>query len=298
MPHRSKQDFARLTDEALGTIMAPFPSWGSAKEGPGPKYFYKSLLLICSSLLSRQMCAASARRPTYTKARRALLRIFRYGCMLYTYIHACMRVPKARVRLSRARERNQRCIYILRACATTMLAMGASGTRTGVVTGGQLVSPRGAVERTSKPTATVTRHRRGEYRGHRRGRATSRQSARSAVVGRHHETKIRWGIPARARKREEAAAIIFHRQKRKGRMPFISPGSVGSHVVGAVACDTSITDQPACCTADGGDGIRIGYTLSTWTSYTRLSRAPRIPVYNRYICGHCAPILIFLLLLD
>lgn len=59
MPHRSKQDFARLTDEALGTIMAPFPPWGSAKEGPGPKYFYKSLLLICSSLLSRQMCAAS-----------------------------------------------------------------------------------------------------------------------------------------------------------------------------------------------------------------------------------------------
>lgn len=60
MPHRSKQDFARLTDEALGTVMAPFPSWGSAKEGPGPKYFYKSLLLICSSLLSRQMCAASS----------------------------------------------------------------------------------------------------------------------------------------------------------------------------------------------------------------------------------------------
>ncbi|KYN42177.1 hypothetical protein ALC56_03315 [Trachymyrmex septentrionalis] len=37
-------------------------------------------------------------------------------------------------------------------------------------------------------------------------------------------------------------------------MPFISSGSVGSHVVGAVACDTSITDQPACCTADGSDG--------------------------------------------
>ncbi|KAL2713288.1 LOW QUALITY PROTEIN: hypothetical protein V1478_016986 [Vespula squamosa] len=36
------------------------------------------------------------------------------------------------------------------------------------------------------------------------------------------------------------------RQKRKGRMPFISSGLVGSHVVGAAPCDTSITGQPAC----------------------------------------------------
>ncbi|KAL2749365.1 hypothetical protein V1477_002305 [Vespula maculifrons] len=35
-------------------------------------------------------------------------------------------------------------------------------------------------------------------------------------------------------------------QKRKGRMPFISSGLVGSHVVGAAPCDTSITGQPAC----------------------------------------------------
>jgi len=72
MPHRSKQDFARLTDEALGTIMAPFPSWGSAKEGPGPKYFYKSLLLICSSLLSRQMCAASTTAHIHKSTSRPL----------------------------------------------------------------------------------------------------------------------------------------------------------------------------------------------------------------------------------
>lgn len=49
--------------------------------------------------------------------------------------------------------------------------------------------------------------------------------------------------PGPPREREEAT-IIFHRQKRKGRMPFISPGSVGSHVVGAAACDTSITGLP------------------------------------------------------
>jgi len=35
-----------------------------------------------------------------------------------------------------------------------MLAMGASGTRAEAVTGGQLVSLRGAIEHTSKPTAT------------------------------------------------------------------------------------------------------------------------------------------------
>jgi len=34
--------------------------------------------------------------------------------------------------------------------------MGASGTRAEAVTGGQLVSLRGAIEHTSKPTATVT----------------------------------------------------------------------------------------------------------------------------------------------
>jgi len=64
MPHRSKQDFARLTDEALGTVMAPFPSWGPGrKKGQDRKYFYKSLLLICSSLLSRQMCARGELSP-------------------------------------------------------------------------------------------------------------------------------------------------------------------------------------------------------------------------------------------
>lgn len=86
------------------------------------------------------------------------------------------------------------------------------------------------------------------------------------------------GGSLRAREREEVAAIIFHRQKRKGRMPFISPGSVGSHVVGAVACDTSITDQPACCTADGGDGTHRVYVVYMDVLYTVIPRAayPRI----------------------
>ncbi|TGZ51207.1 Uncharacterized protein DBV15_03175 [Temnothorax longispinosus] len=53
---------------------------------------------------------------------------------------------------------------------------------------------------------------------------------------------------------ENTHASYLDPTKRKGRMPFISPGSVGSHVVDAVARDTSITDQPACCTADGGNG--------------------------------------------
>ncbi|EGI64525.1 hypothetical protein G5I_07032 [Acromyrmex echinatior] len=50
-------------------------------------------------------------------------------------------------------------------------------------------------------------------------------------------------------------------------MPFISSGSVGSHVVGSVACDTSITDQPACCTADGGDGTHRECLAAAARSY-------------------------------
>ena len=97
--------FARLTDEALGAVMAPFPrrkqnetadgdgertvarsGQGSSvnrgtvgqqpAEKPGPKYFYKSLLLICSSLLSRQMRPSTGERSpdnrtfsTYTLVR-------------------------------------------------------------------------------------------------------------------------------------------------------------------------------------------------------------------------------------
>lgn len=82
------------------------------------------------------------------------------------------------------------------------------------------------------------------------------------------------GAPrGRKTEREEATTIIFHRQKRKGRMPFISPGSVGSHVVGAAACDTSITDQPGLPHRPTVAMVRKRVYVSTWTSYTRLPRA-------------------------
>jgi len=85
MPHRSKQDFARLTDEALGTVMAPFPSWGPGrKKGQDRKYFYKSLLLICSSLLSRPRARASERASElchrYTHARVLLFAVCNNAC--------------------------------------------------------------------------------------------------------------------------------------------------------------------------------------------------------------------------
>jgi len=47
-------------------------------------------------------------------------------------------------------------------------------------------------------------------------------------------------------------------------MPFISPGSVGSHVVAAAACDTSITGptSPPLHIAVGGDGAPLARTYT------------------------------------
>lgn len=154
MPHRSKQDFARLTDEALGTVMAPFPSWGSAKEGPGPKYFYKSLLLICSSLLSRQMCAANSAARAHKSAR-----------ALRTLPHIPLPRTNTRVRISKAtrarplkveaRSSAATNVYMSSACATTMLAIGTSGSGTGAVTGASWLR-RGAPPTQASQPATVT----------------------------------------------------------------------------------------------------------------------------------------------
>lgn len=65
---------------------------------------------------------------------------------------------------------------------------------------------------------------RAEADGEKRERKRDEDGERGTVVGRHRERRS----PGGARK---AATIIFHRRKRKGRTPFISPGSVGSHVV-------------------------------------------------------------------
>lgn len=44
-------------------------------------------------------------------------------------------------------------------------------------------------------------------------------------------------------------------------MPFISPGSVGSHVVAAAGCDTSITEARTACTAS--PSVAMGYYART-----------------------------------
>lgn len=272
MPRRSEQDLARLTDEALGVVMAPFPSWGSArKKGQDQKYFYKSLLLICSSLLSRQMCAASSTARTQRRActprssllpSPLLLSLFLFAAVssaysnhrvhTHTYAHyASFTSEHCNVRTRtfkrfRARADERRVC----ACATTMLALGASGT--GERPRGRDRGPAGLAAGRHRHRRTPNvytlhgsaprrhRHRRREYRRRSVAGSTSeKRPGRRAVVGRHRETARvpRRGRASRASERaSEAATIIFHRQKRKGRMPFISPGSVGSHVVWCRCC--------------------------------------------------------------
>lgn len=250
------------------------------------------------------MCAANSAARAHKStpcALRELFHIFhRYTRSLLrgnvpAHRHRAHEIVKLKARASATISANilYTYTYTLFMCATTMLR-DAVHRGIGAVTEDQLASPRGATDTSKAEANNRHRHHRREYHSHRRRSHVA--APRSAVVGRHRETTTSVGDP---QEREKLATIIFHRQKRKGRMPFISPGSVGSHVVGAAACDTSITDQPACCIADGGDGTHRVY-MSTWTSYTRLSPRVVFPYITDISprTDHCAPILIFLLLLD
>jgi len=165
-PHRSEQDFARLTDEALGTVMAPFPSWGPArKKGQDRKYFYKSLLLICSSLLSRQMCARGELSPAWRTQRRpraserARARTLTYSAVgertraraLLRASERCRRYTHARPPLRRVRQ--PPCTSAKRE-PTGGPAGVAAGRRTNTI----------AVTRRRPSPTSPSR----EYRGHRR----------------------------------------------------------------------------------------------------------------------------------
>lgn len=88
-------------------------------------------------------------------------------------------------------------------------------------------------------------------------------------------------LSRRGPRTRKATTIIFHRQKRKGRTPFISPGSVGSHVVGAAGCDTSITDRRPACTV----------TSCVVRSYVRLHDTVHVDRWHRtsYITDISAP---------
>jgi len=59
-------------------------------------------------------------------------------------------------------------------------------------------------------------------------------------------------------------------------MPFISPGSVGSHVVAAAACDTSITGptSPPLHIAVGGDGAPLARTYTCVCVFARIYVSP------------------------
>lgn len=189
-----------------------------------------------------------------------------------------------------------------------------NGERRGEAQWFQLASPRGAATTTSASSMSidiasigtsnsiirigilhrVVRRERIVDRGHRQGRdqPTNREgerrmekregeTERNTVVGRHRERRASLaGAPER-----KATTIIFHRQKRKGRTPFISPGSVGSHVVGAAGCDTSITDRPACTVAS-----------CVIRSYVRLHDTVHVDRWHRtsYITDISAPAIVLL----
>jgi len=144
--------------------MAPFPSWGPArKKGQDRKYFYKSLLLICSSLLSRQMCARGELSPAWRTQRRPrasararadshLLRRWR------THTRALLRASERCRRYTHARPPLQR----VRQPPCTSAKRDPTGGPAGVAAG-RRTNTIAVTRRRPSPTSPSR-----EYRGHRR----------------------------------------------------------------------------------------------------------------------------------
>lgn len=192
---------------------------------PGPKYFYKSLLLICCSLLSRQMHPAAdptiepSRVPLPTPSPPLLL-----DPDSRTRSRGCFKYPRE---TRRRRTRNGSRAGERRVCDD-------NGGRRGEAQWFQLASPRGATTTSSSMSIGIAsigtsatgfvgvhraprkknrekereseRVRMSEYRGHRQGRdqeATEtkgmagwrgeRDAQRRTVVGRHRERSSRRG---------------------------------------------------------------------------------------------------------